>query len=163
MRQNCRLTYAMYLKGDAVRITVPMFEKGRCFVMAGGLVKAYEGHRFVYLHLLCQGLECIGKALLLAHNYEKYERSLQKDFGHDLEVLVAEIDRNSGSTLLSPEASEELNVLNSFYKRHLLRYGDGVDFQKESGQIRAAHLHRKLVDSLTELNRRFSSNESGAY
>ena len=55
-----------------MHITVPMYEKGRSFLMASGLVKAYEGYKFVYLHLLCQGFECIGKAILLAHNYGKY-------------------------------------------------------------------------------------------
>lgn len=134
-----------------------MYEKGRSFVLAGGLVKAYEGHRFVYLHLLCQGLECIGKALLLAHDYEKYEPTLRTDFGHDLEVLVAEIDRNSGRSFLSSESSNELKSLNSYYRRHMLRYGNAGDFEQESLQVAADHLHRDLVNCLTELNRKFST------
>ena len=145
-----------------MRITVPMYEKGRSFVMAGGLVKAYEGHRFVYLHLLCQGLECIGKALLLAHDYEEYEPILRTDFGHDLEVLVAEIDRNAGRPFLSSQSSKELKSLNSYYKRHMLRYGDAGDFRKESLQVSADHLHVDLVNCLTELNEKFSSEKGDA-
>lgn len=133
-----------------------MYEKGRSFVLAGGLVKAYEGHTFVYLHLLCQGLECIGKVLLLAHDYEKYEPILRTDFGHDLEVLVAEIDRNAGRSFLSSESLNELKLLNSYYKRHMLRYGNVGDFKKESLQVAADHLYRDLVNCLTELNRKFS-------
>ena len=142
-----------------MQITVPMFEKCRSFVMAGGLVKAYEGHHFVYLHLLCQGLECIGKSLLLAHDYEKYKPVLRNDYGHDLEVLVAEIDRNWGSAFFSEVASKELNGLNSFYKWHMLRYGNPLDFEKQSADLNAEHLHRELVANLTELNRKFSCFE----
>ena len=141
--------------GTAVQVTVPMYEKGRSFVMAGGLVKAYEGHRFVYLHLLCQGLECIGKALLLAHDYEKYDPMLKGNFGHDLESLVAEVDKNQGSAFFSQEASGELKVLNSYYRRHMLRYGDASDFKKESSQLKADNLHSELVESLDALNKRF--------
>ena len=136
-------------------ITLPMFEKGRSFVMAGGLVKAYEGHRFVYLHLLCQGLECIGKALLLAHDYGKYEPRLKSDFGHDLVVLVAEVDKNQDDAFFSHKASVELTALDSYYKRHMLRYGDAFDFKQESAQLVADSLHRELVESLDWLNPKF--------
>lgn len=145
-----------------MHITVPMFEKGRSFVMAGGLVKAYEGHHFVYLHLLCQGLECIGKALLLAHDYDKYKPILRNDYGHDLAVLLAEVDRNAGSGFFSEAALKELNGLNSFYKRHMLRYGDLIDFEKQSTGLNAENLHRELVASLTELNQKFSDSERDA-
>ncbi len=145
-----------------MRITVPMYEKGRSFIMAGGLIKAYEGHRFVYLHLLCQGLECIGKALLLAHNYEKYEPILRTDFGHDLEALVAEVDRNAGCLTLSNQSSRELKSLNSYYKHHMLRYGDAGDFRKESLKVTADHLHGDLVNCLTELNEQFSTENGEA-
>lgn len=139
-----------------MQITVPMYEKGRSFVMAAGLVKAYEGHRFVYLYLLCQGLECIGKALLLDCGYEKYEPVLRDCYGHDLKVLMAEVNQNSGRRFFSEAASKELRVLNTFYKKHMLRYGDPFDFKKQSLSLNAEHLHRELVDSLLELNQRFS-------
>lgn len=138
-----------------MHITVPMFEKGRSFVMAAGLVKAYEGNNFVYLHLLCQGLECIGKALLLAHDYHKYQSVLRNEYGHDLAVLLAEVDRNAGSRFFSETASKELNGLNSFYKRHMLRYGDLIDFKKQAASLNADYLHHELVASFTELNQKF--------
>ena len=144
-------------------ITVPMFEKGRSFVMAGGLVKAYEGHHFVYLHLLCQGLECIGKALLLAHDYDKYQPVLKEDYGHDLERLISEVDLNAASAFFSEAALKELNGLNSFYKQHMLRYGDLIDFKERSASLNAEHLHRELVATLAELNQRFSDFERDAY
>lgn len=146
-----------------MRITVPMFEKGRSFIMAGGLVKAYEGHRFVYLHLICEGLECIGKSLLLAHDYEKYKPMLINPFGHDLELLVAEVDRNADSILLSPQSIAELKLLNIFYKKHILRYGDDADFRTESAQLVADRLHSKLVGCLANLNQKFATYASEAY
>ena len=139
-----------------------MFEKGRSFVMAGGLLKAYEGHQFVYLHLMCQGLECIGKSLLLAYDYEKYKPMLISPFGHDLEFLIAEVDRNAGAALLSPQSILELKSLNVFYKKHILRYGDAADFGRESARIVADHLHSDLVDCLIELNQKFAAYESDA-
>lgn len=134
-----------------------MFEKGRSFVLASGLLKAYEGHRFVYLHLLCQGVECIGKALLLNHDYELYRLKLRKDFGHDLEILVAEVNGNSGQPLFTAGAMTELKQLNSYYKRQSLRYGDAVDFNDEALLVSADSLYRELVESLTELNVKFAA------
>ncbi|HBI3715819.1 TPA: hypothetical protein K4M41_004638 [Vibrio parahaemolyticus] len=75
-----------------MQITVPMYVKGRSFIMAGGLVNAYGGDRFVYFHLLCQGIECIAKAVLLNQDYELYEPKLKDKFGHDLTKLYCEVD-----------------------------------------------------------------------
>ena len=144
-----------------MRITVPMYEKGRSFVMASGLVKAYEGHKFVYLHLLCQGFECIGKALLLAHNYEQYEPILRRNFNHDLEKLVKEVLENSAEILFSDDAIQELINLNSYYQRHILRYGDASDFEEEAALISADHLYCELVGYLIDLNDKFLSLNDG--
>ncbi|TVO69722.1 hypothetical protein [Sedimenticola selenatireducens] len=143
-----------------MHITFPMFEKGRSFVMAGGLVKAYEGHKFVYLHLVCQGIECIGKALLLSRNYEKFEQKLKGDYGHDLELLINEINEGSTEALFSKEAMKELKILNSYYKQHMLRYGAASDFKVEAQYITADCLHRELIECLAELNTKFASIES---
>jgi len=140
-------------------VTISMYEKGRSFIMAGGLVKAYEGHKFVYLHLLCQGLECIGKALLLKHDYQKYAPMLRKSFGHDLAALVSEIHTTSRTTLVCDDALQELTQLNHFYKTHILRYGNASDLIKESSQLSANFLHRDLVACLDTLNEQFSPHE----
>lgn len=125
-----------------------MFEKGRSFVMAGSLVNAYQGHRFVYLHLLCQGSECIGKALLLAHDYERYEPMLKQGLGHDLEKLFETVERSLGRKLLSEDGMRELIKLNKYYKKHMLRYGDAADFQREAATVSADAFHADLVDNL---------------
>lgn len=145
-----------------MRITLPMYEKGRIFVMAGGLVKAYEGHKFVYLHLLCQGFENIGKAMLLAKDYDKYGPKLKTIYHHHLDILLTELQAVYGPRLLSQEASIELIALSKFYERHELRYGNDNDFTVNVLELSAEHLHRELVELLGVLNERFAVGDQHA-
>jgi len=140
-----------------MRITVPMYEKGRSFVMASGLVKAYGGHQFVYLHLLCQGFENIGKAILLARDYEKYGPELRDCFRHNLEALLNELNVIHDADFLSKNASAELRTLNKFYKQHQLRYGDPVDFSIDVSSLQADQMHTELVNHLDALNQQFGA------
>ncbi|OGA11550.1 MAG: hypothetical protein A2W68_14865 [Betaproteobacteria bacterium RIFCSPLOWO2_02_64_14] len=140
-----------------MRITVPMYEKGRSFIMASGLVKAYGGHRFVYLHLLCQGFENIGKAILLARDYDKYGPELRGRFRHNLEALLSELNVIHGGDFLSKNASTELRELNKFYKQHQLRYGDPVDFSTDVTTLQSDQMHTELVGHLDVLNQKFSA------
>jgi hypothetical protein len=145
-----------------MRITVPMYEKGRSFILASGLLKAYEGHRFVYIHLLCQGFENIGKAILLAHDYEKYAPMLAAEYGHNLVKVLRVIHEIRGSSFLSANASSELATLSNLYKSHQFRYGDDIDFAQPPLAINADHLHQELVQHLDALNREFELLERDA-
>lgn len=145
-----------------MRITLPMYEKGRSFIMAGGLVKAYEGHKFVYLHLLCQGFENIGKSMLLAKDYNKYGPKLKSFYHHHLDILLTELQAVYGPGLFSQEASAEVVALNRFYKRHQLRYGDSNDFTVDGSALNADHLHSELVELLSVLNQRFAAGDQHA-
>lgn len=124
--------------------------------MAAGLVKAYEGHKFVYLHLLCQGFENIGKAMLLAKDYDKYGPQIKPVYHHHLDKLLREVETIYGE-VLSPKAKKELLSLNNFYKQQQLRYGDTNDFTIDSSSINANYLHKELVNLLGILNQRFES------
>ena len=124
--------------------------------MAAGLVKAHEGHRFVYLHLLCQGFENIGKALLLLKDDEKYGPMLQPTYGHNLETLLAELKTIYGQDLMSNEASADAAQLNAFYKKHQLRYGDKLDFAAPASTLQADSLHTELVSLLGKKNEVFA-------
>lgn len=139
-----------------MRITVPMYEKGRSFLLAAGLLKAYEGHRFVYLHLLCQAFENIGKAILLRSDHGRYGPTLRQDFGHDLNRLFAEVRAAYDNNFLSDEAASDVAKLSHFYKQHQLRYGDPLDFVSHHSAISADCLHAELVALLSRLNREFS-------
>lgn len=138
------------------RITISMYEKGRSVIMAGGLVKAYEGHRFVYLHLLCQGFENIGKSMLLANDYQKYSPQLQRVYHHNLNVLLTELQVIYGQNVLSQAAALELSALNKFYKQQHLRYGDEQDFSISVSKLSAENLHSELVALVGTWNQRFS-------
>jgi hypothetical protein len=143
-----------------MRITTPMYEKGRSFVMAAGLVKAYEGHKFVYLHLLCQGFENIGKALLLATDYEKYGPMLKDVYRHDLLKLLRELQTVYGENFLSEDALTEVRSLSYFYEKHQLRYGDKLDFNTSHFGLQADSLHGGLVKLLTTFNPQFEPSNS---
>ncbi|CAK1711523.1 HEPN domain-containing protein [Vibrio crassostreae] len=140
-----------------MKITIPMYVKGRSFIMAGGLVNAYGGDRFVYLHLLCQGIECITKAVLLNKSYKTYEPKLRNKFGHNLEKLYSEVEGNNKSLTLSKDAAFELKQLNSYYKNHMLRYGSEADFKEEAARLKVEHLHSEVLMWLKELNDVFTS------
>jgi len=132
-----------------------MYVKGRSFVLACGLVKAHEGHGFVYLHLLCQGFENIAKAMLLAEDYDKYDPQLKSVYHHNLDKLLCELKSIYGHDVLSREATEEVILLNDFYKKQKLRYGNSNDFASDASGFCANHLHRELVELLGVWNRRF--------
>jgi hypothetical protein len=131
-----------------------MFEKGQSFVMGAGLVRAYDGHKLVYLHLLCQGLECIGKAALLRLDFAGYEMRLKDDLGHDLEVLVREVESQTGEPLFTAGALKELRRLNQYYKKHILRYGSLEDLKKQTQSISADVLHGEVVELIPTLGAR---------
>ena len=134
-----------------------MYEKGRSFVMAAGLVKAYEGHKFVYLHLLCQGFENIGKSMLLAKDYEHYGPKLKQDYGHDLDKLLRELQALHGFDFLSPESAGEVVALSKFYKQHQLRYGDVIDFTGNTSELNADHIHKELIQLLAIWNQQITA------
>jgi len=123
--------------------------------MAGGLVRAYEGHEFVYLHLLCQGFENIAKAMLLAKDYDKYGPQLKSVYHHSLDKLLYELQSIYGPDVLSREATEEVLLLNDFYKKQKLRYGNSSDFASDASVLCANHLHSELVELLGVWNHQF--------
>jgi hypothetical protein len=57
------------------------YQKGRYFIGAALLLRKHGGDEYVVLHLLCQGVEIVLKALLLLHDFDKY-RTLLKGYGH---------------------------------------------------------------------------------
>lgn len=123
--------------------------------MSAALVAAYEGHKLVYLHLLCQGFENIGKALLLLHDYEKYGPMLRSVYGHDLSRLLDELRDLYGNNVLSSEASIELKSVSIFYRKHQLRYGDESDFNLDLSSLQTTELHSSLLKLLDAFNPQF--------
>jgi hypothetical protein len=103
-----------------------MYEKGKAFVGAALLVDQKDGHPAVVLHLLCQGIEIILKALLLRHDYAHYKPRLKK-LGHDLPKVAAAARKATGFHLFTHRTHDELAELSKFYQEHLLRYASNFD------------------------------------
>jgi len=115
------------------------FCRGANFLLAAKLLEKKGRSRYVFLHLLCQGLEIIIKALLLMQNYDTYKPKLISEskggLGHDLvkcyEELRKELD-NKPLRKKDKNIMSELKILNNFYKKHILRYGNLLDFFGEA-------------------------------
>ena len=99
-----------------------LYTRGINFVGAAVLLQKHGGDRYVVLHLLCQGIEIIVKALLLFLDYSKYDK-LQRKFGHDLEKIISTALLAYRLRPLRPSLAAEVKILNDFYSAHLLRYG----------------------------------------
>ena len=105
-----------------------MYDKGRGFLLAAALLSKQGGNQYEYvaLHLLCQGIEIVLKAILLLVDYRKYKPKLRK-LGHDLPALVVGVSSAVGRKLPRPALLDELRVVSDFYKRHQLRYAGTLD------------------------------------
>ena len=103
-----------------------MYEKGKGFIGAALLVDQRDGHPSVMLHLLCQGVEIILKALLLAKDYKHYRPKL-RNLGHNLVRIAAAARTATGLHIFSGAALAELRTLSDFYRQHLLRYASMFD------------------------------------
>lgn len=150
-REYSALKHA-FIPMPAVKITMPMFKKGRAFLMASGLLLAHGGNQQVYLHLLGQAYENIGKALILNKDYQKYRPILRKCIGHDLDLLTEAMCNVGETNFLSKEAFGDILKLNKYYKKHHLRYGHEDDFSMSYEDFFAQDLHKNLVDHLDVLN-----------
>ena len=103
-----------------------MYEKGKGFIGAALLVDRQNGHPSVVLHLLCQGIEIILKAMLLEIDYDYYKPLLRK-FGHDLPKTAKAVRNATSLHVFPPRIHVELQTLSNFYRQHLLRYASNFD------------------------------------
>ena len=121
-----------------------MYAKGQSFVIAAALLRQNGGYEYAVLHLLCQGVEVALKGLLLLISYEKFRPKL-KPLGHNLLAIADEATSASGLRPLRPALRAELQILNTLYSRHLLRYGSGYDLLVSASTIPSQHLFRRAA------------------
>ena len=107
-------------------VTLVMYEKGKSFIGAAVLVNQKNGHKAVVLHLLCQGIEIVLKAVLLKVDFTEYKPQLQP-LGHNLTKIAAEVRKATNLHVFIGEAGLELKTLDQFYRKHLLRYASTFD------------------------------------
>lgn len=125
-----------------------MYAKGKSFVGAALLLRKRGGYEYVVLHLVCQGVEIVLKAMLLHRRYDSYKKRLRKDFGHDLEKLAVEVLDEFGLRPLGEDVATELKNLNSLYSKHLLRYGSFHDRLVNPNSIANRLVLRKICAAI---------------
>lgn len=121
-----------------------MQRRGRAFLASAILLRRQDGDEFVVLHLLCQGVEVLGKGYLISMDYDRHYPRLRR-YGHDLVRLLQEIEAASGLTLLKGGVATELRRLNGFYRGHYLRYGSPLDFFIEPEELGSMATFRRLA------------------
>lgn len=125
-------------------IAASMYSKGKDFIGAALLLRKYGGQEYVVLHLLCQGVECVLKGVLLSVSYDVYGPQL-KSMGHDLVKLADAVQVALGCKSFRKDVLDELNKLNVLYKKHLLRYGAIYDIFVDPSTIKSGMVLRKVA------------------
>ena len=132
-------TYADSLIADA------MYSRGKSFLASAVLLQRASGHEYVVLHLLCQGIELILKALLLFADYKKYKPILQNAYGHRIEKLGADVSLAYGLRPMRPALANELAELSAYFSKHLLRYAGIQDIFIAPCSIARDRVFRRIV------------------
>ncbi len=114
------------------QIAKSMFLRGKNFLKAAILLRQHGGNEYIVLHLLCQGIEIVLKALLLFKEYDTYITRMEKKrnnngFGHNLDDLSVEVLSQFGLKPLRSAVAVELHELNNLYSKHFLRYSSPWD------------------------------------
>jgi len=131
------------------------FYRGVNFLLAAKLLEEKGGYHYVVLHLLCQGLEIIIKGLLLMQNYDKYKPKL-KSMGHDLIKGVEELNEFVVKSLkIDEDTMSELEKLNGFYRKHILRYGNVLDLFGEPEAVSSDLVMKYALKLVRFGNRKF--------
>ena len=126
-------------------MALALYRRGKSFIGAAVLLGQQAGaDRYVVLHLLCQGVEIILKALLLLLDYEKYIK-LQRRYGHDLNRVVAAAIEAFGLHPMRPKLAQEIQALNNFYSQHLLRYDGLHDILIDPSSIESNRMFRRIA------------------
>ncbi|WIX02892.1 hypothetical protein QK899_00210 [Pseudomonas sp. AR5] len=107
-------------------IALSMCDNGKSFIAAAMLLRRHGGDSYPVLHLLCQGIEVLGKGSLLISCYGKHQPRLRR-YGHDLVKLTKAVENEIGMTILNSKIMQELENLNALYSGHYLRYASGIN------------------------------------
>lgn len=134
-------------------VALSWYEKGKSFIAAALLLRRHGGDEYVVLHLLCQGVEVILKALLVFSDYDQFQPKLKGPFGHNLVAIAETAICHFHVRKLEPVIALELRGLNNFYSQHLLRYGSIVDLFILPNTIDSRRVLRKISAVIKVANR----------
>jgi hypothetical protein len=141
-----------------------MLARGHGFLGAALLLREKGGYEFVVLHLVCQGLEIILKALLLFKDYDHYRPRLGKgSLRHNLEDVVRATAKAFGLKYPREPLAKELRALSSWYQRHLLRYATSLDIVVNPSTIPSQLVLRRTAALLRLTKKLAQGNVSEAH
>jgi hypothetical protein len=143
-------------------ISRSMYQKGKGFIGAAVLLSHHEGHEFVVLHLLAQGIEITLKGLLIFKDYDKYRPRLKGAFGHNLEAIASEACGAFRLNRARPPLANQLHRLSTLYAKHLLRYGSFYDVLIDPHTIPSDLILRRIAAVLRLADRQLSTSLIGA-
>jgi hypothetical protein len=125
-------------------IALAMCENGKSFIGAAILLRRHGRDEYPVLHLICQGIEVLGKGSLLVANYDKYQPLLRR-YGHNLVKLIKAIENELGVKILNPEIMQELVKLNGLYSNHHFRYASGINVLVDPKSISSYKVLRRAT------------------
>lgn len=131
--------------GGKQQIAHRMQEKGRAFVASAILLRQQDGDEFVVLHLLCQGIEVLGKGYLTSVDYDHYYPKLSTKYRHNLVKILNEVARVSGLSILKGEVQPEIAQLSKRYADNHLRYGSALDLLVDPAEVSSSAVLRRLA------------------
>jgi hypothetical protein len=130
------------------QIAKSMYWKGKNFLQAAVLLRQHGGNEYIVLHLLCQGIEIVLKALLLIKDFDTYKPRIKSEFGHNLETLVSEVLGQFGLKPIRPALVSELHELNILYSKHLLRYSSSYDLLINPSTIQSDLIFSRILAAI---------------
>ena len=125
------------------------------------LLRQQGAYEFAVLHLICQGIEVLGKGYLLMANYDLFKPKLRA-YGHNLVMLVAAVEAQAKVEILEAPVRLELESLSNLYKQQLLRYGSGYDILVDAKSIPSSLVLRRSFALLRLARRKGLANEPPA-
>ena len=141
------LRKAKAAKAGQKMIAQHLFDKGKSFIAAAVLLDQKKGSNDVVLHLICQGLEIIQKALLLAKDYGRFEPMLKK-WRHDLVLAADQLQSAYGFNPIDESDRADLEEINVYYCQHLLRYSEIRNFIGGTQHLSGEKALRRAVSLL---------------
>ena len=136
-------------------ISKSMYMRGRQFLLAALLLNERVGKNYVYLHIICQGIEISLKSALLFKDYDKYKPQL-KPLNHDLKKVLEAYLLEYEIKRIDKRIYNEISELNIFYEKHRLRYASSVDILIDPKSIKSNWTMKFITRLIKSFDEKFN-------
>jgi hypothetical protein len=118
--------------------------RGQHFIGAAVLLREKGGDEYVVLHVLCQGIEIVLKAVLLLRDFDRYQPRLVR-YRHNLLDLASDALAEYKLHPLRAPVWDEFKELDRLYSHHILRYGLLLHSLVDPTSIPHMHVFRRIL------------------